>query len=672
MRNAIAPSLLVALLLLSPLGTGGPPAASAQVAIAFPRDGARPVPDTGGPAAGSVGGVLVLDASGSVEPDGACDDRIVSYSWDLNDDGTFDVQGGSASVEIPWSTISLPELGLSYPTNPESGVPVNPISLRVTDTGGHTGTVGTTLRLYYDVPLPTFDAVPGVAPIDGLSGQAQVTFDASDSTHGHPSRTITDYQWDFDGDSLYDDATGAVVPNVSFSFGRFPPASAVRVIGLRTIDDQGTVATTSIEARFQMSPVPPHADANGPYAITAGQSLLLDGQGSYHPDAASGAYISRAEWDIDDNGSFDFVRVSTGHGQPAALTVTLSWEDLVAYDVIATGGAHPIKLRVTDTGGRYAEDSSSLRIYPTAPTAVARVRPGAAACGQSIVFDHSESYHANPSREMAWYEWDIDTGGPFASIAYRTTNPDASATRVYDTPGTYGYSLTVSDAQGGTHEVTGTVSVVVESFSAAAGGPYEVTEGETITLRGGISGGLCDDTGYVYVWDFDPTDGLTYEDATGPRPTFDPLSYPGIMRGRPVDIGLRVIGPCGTVRDATGELTITAETVRDIAVLSVQGPDSAEVGTPVVMLVEVANLGDVAESFSVTLMDGLTTIGARSVTALAPAATQTLTFFWDTRGATAGDHVLLAPPYIISESEVAQVIDRVSGAIDDAIAEVRS
>ena len=37
-----------------------------------------------------------------------------------------------------------------------------------------------------------------------------------------------------------------------------------------------------------------------------------------------------------------------------------------------------------------------------------------------------------------------------------------------------------------------------------------------------------------------------------------------------------------------------------------------------------------------------------------------------------GDHVLLAPPYIINESEVAQVIDRVSGAIDDAIAEVRS
>ena len=33
-----------------------------------------------------------------------------------------------------------------------------------------------------------------------------------------------------------------------------------------------------------------------------------------------------------------------------------------------------------------------------------------------------------------------------------------------------------------------------------------------------------------------------------------------------------------------------------------------------------------------------------------------------------GDHVLLAPPYIISDAEIAELVDKLAGAIDGAIA----
>jgi adenosylmethionine-8-amino-7-oxononanoate aminotransferase len=33
-----------------------------------------------------------------------------------------------------------------------------------------------------------------------------------------------------------------------------------------------------------------------------------------------------------------------------------------------------------------------------------------------------------------------------------------------------------------------------------------------------------------------------------------------------------------------------------------------------------------------------------------------------------GDHVLLAPPFIVSESQIDEIVDRLGGAVDDALA----
>ena len=67
------------------------------------------------------GGSIMLDGTGSSDPDASCGDSIVSYEWDLNNDGTFETTGATPT----FTYAQLTTLGLV--------VGPNTIKLRVTD-----------------------------------------------------------------------------------------------------------------------------------------------------------------------------------------------------------------------------------------------------------------------------------------------------------------------------------------------------------------------------------------------------------------------------------------------------------------------------------------------------------------------------------------------------------
>ena len=72
------------------------------------------------------GDVLQLDASGSTDPDTLYPGDTLMYSWDLNNDGTFEIVNNANSIlSVPYSTLT--GLGLNVPGD-------NTITLRVTDT----------------------------------------------------------------------------------------------------------------------------------------------------------------------------------------------------------------------------------------------------------------------------------------------------------------------------------------------------------------------------------------------------------------------------------------------------------------------------------------------------------------------------------------------------------
>src|SRR5574341_1734107 len=84
----------------------------------------------------------------------------------------------------------------------------------------------------------------------------------------------------------------------------------------------------------------------------------------------------------------------------------------------------------------------------------------------------------------------------------------------------------------------------------------------------------------------------------------------------------------------------------DVAVTGISAPASVSVGHAVNVAVTVGNVGNqpVGSSFVVTLRDSTdqVTLGSQTVTGLAVGAGATLTFTWNTTGATLGGHILVA------------------------------
>jgi hypothetical protein len=88
-----------------------------------------PVADANGPYYCSLGGTVLLDASGSYDTDG---DGIIKYEWDMDNDGIYDISTSSPTYLYTWTGDPLP----------------GTVTLRVTDLLGATDTDTTTITTY--------------------------------------------------------------------------------------------------------------------------------------------------------------------------------------------------------------------------------------------------------------------------------------------------------------------------------------------------------------------------------------------------------------------------------------------------------------------------------------------------------------------------------------------
>ncbi|MEL7428102.1 MAG: PKD domain-containing protein, partial [Bacteroidota bacterium] len=179
-------------------------------------------------------------------------------------------------------------------------------------------------------PVADFSALPN--PVE--CGTA-VSFDGSSSSHTG-AFSIVLYEWDFDYDgSTFDiDATGV---NASFTYNTIGTYTAA----LRVTDDQNpavsAIQTVSIVVGASNAPI---ANAGGPYAISLGDDLVLDGSASTDPDDACGDVITDYDWELDGDALFD----DASGAQPTITALQLSAFGLGV-------GTHTITLRVTDSQG---------------------------------------------------------------------------------------------------------------------------------------------------------------------------------------------------------------------------------------------------------------------------------------------------------------------------------
>lgn len=188
-----------------------------------------PIADAGGPYTIEEGESLTLDASGSSDDDG----DTLTYSWDVNGDGTF----GDATGESPTLTAG-DLLALGIDDGPADSTPN--LRVRVSD-GRPGGTVDSAAgSLTVSNQAPTAGITGGATAVAGQS--FSLTFTADDPSPTDQSAGFT-YTIDWDDGSAQDVVTGDGSEDVSHTYSSFGTYNVTVSV---TDKDSGTSETENL------------------------------------------------------------------------------------------------------------------------------------------------------------------------------------------------------------------------------------------------------------------------------------------------------------------------------------------------------------------------------------------------------------------------------------------
>jgi pimeloyl-ACP methyl ester carboxylesterase len=185
---------------------------------------------------------------------------------------------------------------------------------------------------------PDVEAHPPTIPI---------TVDGSGSHHTDPAKQIVLYEWDFEGDGIWDyTGTNPIVEHTYPAYynadGSINWDSTAKdyPATLRVTDnsDPALQDTDTCIVHITAPPWKPVSDPGGPYGGVTGVPIQLDGSESYDPESKMVApghpwyeTIAKYEWDLDYDGEFD-----------DSMEVKPSW-------TWASEGIYIVGLRVTDS-----------------------------------------------------------------------------------------------------------------------------------------------------------------------------------------------------------------------------------------------------------------------------------------------------------------------------------
>lgn len=462
----------------------------------------------------SIGEAAILDASASVDPDGS----IVYYSWDFGDGA----RGEGQIVSYAWSAPGI-----------------YTVTLTVTDdSGSGSAAQSTTSRVVVDA-APIADAGP-----DQFVTVSDVQFDGGDSADREGE--IISYEWDFgDGNR----GTGREVRHAYADPGEYRVSLVVR-------DDGGAPLNTDRDTMRVTVNAAPIADAGPPQTVAPGDEVILSGRASVDPDGE----IARYSWTFPDGTVKSGVRVAHVFDQSGTFPVRLAVQDdfpggpardeaevlitvnappvaqagadvliapgeTVEFDArqsfdpdgdiagyawsfsdgvgeadtavtarrFDTPGVYSAQLIVTDDAGVLNSTDTDDRVIRvnTAPVALA----GAEQVTDQLHVEFDGSGSGDADGDALVYVWDAGDGS--APLFGQ------KVLHVYEKPGIYPVTLTVSDGTGvGNERATDATKVTIRSRPVAdAGGNKDVCSGESILFDASAS--VDPDGGLLrYTWEF--------------------------------------------------------------------------------------------------------------------------------------------------------------------------
>ncbi len=226
----------------------------------------------------------------------------------------------------------------------------------------------------------------------------------------------------------------------------------------------GQVDIGAFEANSHPFDLPPTANAGLSQTIHAGNTVVLNGAGSYDDNTPTAA-LGYA-WNFID--------------KPVGSNATLVNGDTATPSFVADiPGSYSISLVVTD--GYMATSDPAVVVISSenqVPVAAATASPTVQFVGSPVSLNGSAS--VDPDADPMTFSWAI-TNKPTSSTAVISNSSSAIATFVPDQPGTYQATLTVSDH-------IGSGAPVVTTFTATAVAVPSSAESKIITATNFVNG----------------------------------------------------------------------------------------------------------------------------------------------------------------------------------------
>ncbi len=461
------------------------------------------------------GSPVLISFSDQNDPSSA--DRAVGYrySYDFDNDGTFDIVDSTS----PSASHTFTDNGTYL------------VRGRITDKDHGARDYTTTVEVSNVAPTATFTndgpAVAGSAVTFSFSGQ----FDPSADDRAAGFR----YSYDFNNDGTFD-----IVSSASATASHtFASAGSYTVRGRIADKDGGfTDYTTVVQVDDQATP-PPTADAGADRSSDEGSSVSFQG-------SATGTGLSYA-WAFGDGGT-------------AGGTLTPSH----AY---ADNGSYTVTLTVTDSQGRSASDTALVTVRNVAPTAT--LSGGTANEGSNLTVSFSNPADVSSADTAAGfrYSYDFNNDGTFEVV----NSTSASASHAFDDNGSYTVRGRIADKDGGFTDYTTVVQVsnVAPTATFSNSGPVTAGSPVTFTFAGqNDPSGADRAAGYRYSYDFnnDGTfDVVSSASATASHTFASAGSY--TVRGRIADKD-------GGTRDYTTTVTVNNPSQGRTLYVSATGSDS--------------------------------------------------------------------------------------------------
>ena len=215
---------------------------------------------------------------------------------------------------------------------------------------------------------------------------------------------------------------------------------------------QSTSCGSSMSAAFGPNQAPT-ADAGGPYVTNEGTDAALSASGSSDPDGDALTY----EWDLDNDGEFD-----------DATGVNVSFT-LVGDDAVRT-----VRVRVTDTFGSSATDTSTVTVNNVRPTVDALTNTGpqpenTAVTISGVILDPGWL----DTFTTVTVDWDDGAGPQALPGTTENVRPDASFTftdvsHTYGDNGSYSVEVCATDDDGATTTPCGVTSITIGNVDPTA------------------------------------------------------------------------------------------------------------------------------------------------------------------------------------------------------------